>query len=431
MSNEGYSAYNFCRKVFPLARSLTGEGTRSTLKEIANIIPELKLHKTQTGVEVFDWSVPDEWNIRSAYIECLLSGERVVDFADNNLHVVGYSVPVDRVMSFSDLDKHLYSLPDQPNAIPYIVSYYRKRWGFCLSHQLRQKLASVPERQYRVVIDSDLGSGFLDYGDVLIEGDSKDEILLSTYICHPSMANNELSGPSTAIELIKWLQSLPKLRYSYRFLFLPETIGSLVYLSRHLQHLKTHVKAGFVLSCLGDDGDYSIVQSRYANTYADQIAGFAIKQFTESPSVYSFLERGSDERQFCSPGIDLPVCTLSRTKFGEYPEYHTSLDDLSFISPEGLQGGFDFVRLCLQLLEKDDYYITTVLGEPQLGPRGLYPTLSTKDTKGIVRNMMDLIAYADGSNNLVDIGDITGMKPKDLLTELGKLCLAGVLKASS
>lgn len=423
----GSVLFQHIENLFPINRSLTGEGNRETLKYLQNQHSGLKIHSVQSGDSVFDWTVPDEWAVRTAYIECVETGKKVVDFSNSNLHLVSYSIPVDTQMSFSELDKYLYSLPEQPNAIPYIVSYYKRRWGFCLSDQQRKQLAEYPERMYRVVIDSDLSPGVLNYGELLIEGESQEEVLLSTYICHPSMANNELSGPAVAIELAKWLQALPQRRYSYRILFLPETIGSLVYLSRHLDYLKKYVKAGFVLTCIGDDGDYSIVQSRYADTYADRIARFAVRQFADAPTLYPFLERGSDERQYCAPGIDLPVCTLSRTKFGEYPEYHTSLDDLSFVSPEGLKGGYEFVRLCLMLIEKDGFYSSDILGEPQLGKRGLYPTLSTKATKNIVRNMMDLLAYADGRNDLADIGSITGMLPADLLNELDKLCQAGVL----
>jgi len=423
----GSVLFRHIENLFPINRSLTGEGNRETLKYLQDLQPELKIRSAQSGDSAFDWTVPDEWTIRTAYIECAETHERVVDFDDHNLHVLGYSVPVNRVMTFSELDKYLHSLPDQPEAIPYAVSYYRRRWGFCMAHKQRLRLAERPERLFRVVIDSDLAPGELNYGELFIPGKSSEEILLSTYICHPSMANNELSGPVVAIELAKWLQGLPDRRYSYRILFLPETIGSLVYLSQHLEHLKKHVKAGFVLSCIGDDGDYSIVQSRYADTYADRISRFAVRQFTDTPALYSFLERGSDERQYCAPGIDLPVCTLCRTKFGEYPEYHTSLDNLSFVSPEGLKGGYEFVRLCVMLIEKDGCYYSDILGEPQLGNRGLYPTLSTKATKNIVRNMMDLLAYADGENDLADIGSITGMLPQDLFDELEKLTASGIL----
>ncbi|WP_220495485.1 DUF4910 domain-containing protein [Oceanospirillum sediminis] len=426
-----HNLYRHCSQLFGINRSLTGSGVRETLNYIKHQHPDLKIISFQSGDKAFDWTIPDEWNIQDAYIECIETGKKVVDFKKNNLHVVSYSIPVNKHMSFKELDQYLHSIPDQPDAIPYISSYYSPRWGFCLSNNQRQELRANPDRKYSVHIDSTLQPGEMNIGELVIPGESEEEIVISTYICHPSMANNELSGPSVAIELAHWVKQLTKKKYTYRFLFLVETIGSIAYLSKNLKQMKKNVKAGFVLTCIGDEGDYSIVHSRQGNNYADRVAQYAIKEFTQQPSIYSFLERGSDERQYCAPGVDLPFCTISRTKFGEYPEYHTSLDNLSFISEEGLQGGYNFALLCLKLIEKNDYYISNTICEPQLGKRGLYPTLSTKKTKNIVRNMMDLIAYSDGKNDIIHIGEKAKITPSSILEELNKLLKANLLKKSA
>lgn len=401
MLQDGTPIFSLAERLFPICRSITGDGVRETLRIIGEQVPELTVHEVPTGTECFDWTVPQEWNIRDA---CVIDpdGNKIIDFQQHNLHVVGYSVPVDETVSLEELDKHLHSLPDQPQAIPYVTSYYQPRWGFCLAHDQRQ---SLRPGDYRVLIDSDLKEGSLTYGEVVLPGESSQEVFLSTYVCHPSMGNNELSGPVVMTFLLKWLASLSHRRYTYRAVFIPETIGSIVYLSRNWQEMKERVVAGFNLSCVGDDRSYSYLPSRNENTLADQVAQHVLQHTDANYQRYRFLDRGSDERQYCSPNIDLPVATVMRTKYGVYPEYHTSLDDLTVISPEGLFGGYTALQHCLQVLENNLRVRVTVPCEPQLGRRGLYPTLSEKGSADLTRRMMNLLAYADGQRTLLEIAE--------------------------
>lgn len=412
--------YDLLVELFPICRSLTGDGVRTTLAILGRHIP-LTVHEVPTGTRVFDWTVPKEWNIREAYIVDE-QGQLILDFKRNNLHVVGYSAPVDRWLSLDELQPHLHSLPDQPDAIPYVTSYYQERWGFCLSQKERDALA--PGR-YRAYIDSDLKDGHLTYGECVIPGGSS-EVLLSTYVCHPSMANNELSGPVVTTFLAKWIASRPR-RHTYRIIFVPETIGAITYLSRHLDELKRRMVAGFNISCIGDDRGYSYVASRYGNTSADRIAQNILGHMHPDFVRYSFLERGSDERQYCSPGVDLPMVTLCRSKYGRYPEYHTSLDNLDLVTPSGLQGGYGLLQTCLELIERNAVYRINCLGEPQLGKRNLYPTLSTKGSDKPLRDMMNVIAYADGSNDLIDLSNLTGIPVWEIYPIVDRLVEAGVL----
>lgn len=397
----GKAIYDLAVELFPITRSITGNGVRETLKIIQRELPELKIHEVPSGVKAFDWTVPPEWNIRDAYI-IDPDGTKIVDFKQSNLHVISYSTPIDTILSLEELQNHLHSLPDQPDAIPYLTSYYQRSWGFCITHNQRQVLNPG---NYRVKIDSIIEEGFLTYGEVVLPGETDEEVLLSTYICHPSMGNNELSGPTVTTHLAKWLKVIKKRRYTYRLIFIPETIGSIVYLSRNLDHLKSCVVAGFNVTCVGDDRAYSYLPSRAGNTLADRIALHTLKHRAPEFVSYTFLDRGSDERQYCSPGVDLPVASVMRTKYHAYTEYHTSKDDLTLISPQGLYGGYNVIRHCLQCLERNEILKCTVLCEPQLSHRGLYPTLSTKDQTVTVSKMMDLIAYSDGKNDLLAIAE--------------------------
>jgi aminopeptidase-like protein len=394
--------YELCKELFPLNRSLTGDGVRQTLNILKRELPNLNIKEVPTGTQCFDWTIPKEWNCYEAYI-IDPNGKKICDFSVNNLHVLGYSIPIDKIVSLDDLNEHLYSLPELPNAIPYVTSYYKERWGFCISHEEKEKLI---DGEYRVYIHSSLEDGNLTYAELLIEGDSKEEVFLSTYICHPSMGNNELSGPTVTTFLAKYIQSLQNRRYSYRIVFIPETIGSIMYLSKNLDVMKENIVAGFNISCVGDNNNYSYLPSRLGNTIADTVALHVLNNSDIDFKKYSFLDRGSDERQYCYPGIDLPLCSVMRTKYGEYKEYHTSLDDLDFISQEGLNGAYNIYIKIIDVLENNYIYTNKVLCEPQLGKRGLYPTISTKDTKSIVANMMNLLTYCDGKLTLLDIANL-------------------------
>jgi aminopeptidase-like protein len=421
MKKTGTEMYELVKRLFPICRSITGNGVRETLKIIQEYIP-IKIHEVPTGTKVFDWTVPKEWNIKDAYVEDE-NGKKIIDFKKTNLHVVGYSVPVNKVVSLSELQEHLYSLPEQPQAIPYVISYYQERWGFCIAHKDREKLK---EGRYKVFIDSELKDGFLTYGELVIPGKSEKEVFFSTYVCHPSLTNNELSGPVVTTFLAKWILNRPR-KYTHRIIFIPETIGSITYLSKNLKVMKKNMIAGFNVSCVGDDRVYSYLPTRNGNTYADKVA-LNVLSFKHPDFIrYSFLEKGSDERQYNAPGVDLPVCCVMRSKYGTYPEYHTSLDNLDFISPEGLLGSYDVLRECLILIEKNCRYKINCLCEPQLGKRGLYPTVSTRATSKIVRSMMNFIAYADGENDLIDISNRINVPAWKLHPIAAKLMKAGLL----
>jgi len=422
--NIGVQMHGWASDLFPICRSLTGDGVRATLNYIKNLLPNLQIVSVPSGTQAFDWTVPEEWTIRDAYV-LDESGSRIIDFKTHNLHLVGYSEPVDQYLDLEKLNEHLYSLPNQPDAIPYITSYYARRWGFCVTHKQRQKLK--PGR-YRAVIDSDLKPGVLNYAELVLPGRSKQEVMLSTYICHPSMANNELSGPVVTSALARWLQSLGNRRYTYRIVFVPETIGSIVYLSHNIEHLKRHVKAGFNITCIGDDRCYSYLPSRAGDTLSDRAARHAIKHIDPEFKRYSWLDRGSDERQYCAPGIDLPIATIMRSKYGQYPEYHTSLDDLSLVTPEGLEGGLNALRQAILAVEHNVRPKTTVLGEPQLGKRGLYPTLSTKESGAQVSAMMNLISYSDGHRDLIEIAELIGEPMGKLVDILKPLVEHGLIE---
>lgn len=425
-SGVGQFCHELARRLFPICRSLTGPGVRETLDCIAAHLSALQVRAVASGTRAFDWIVPDEWTIREAYIEDP-SGERIVDFRSHNLHVVGYSEPVDRRLELEELSEHLYSLPDQPDAIPYVTSYYARRWGFCLTHAQRQKLS---RGRYRVRIDSELKPGVLNYGELLLGGQTDREVFLSTYICHPSMANNELSGPVVTIALALWLMSLKERYYTYRIAFIPETIGSTVYLSQNLKRMKRNVVAGFNVTCIGDDRCYSYLPSRAGDTLSDQAALHVLKHIDPRFNKYTWLERGSDERQYCAPGVDLPIATIMRSKYGEYPEYHTSLDDLDLVTPSGLQGGYTALRQALEVIEANVRPKVVVYCEPQLGRRGLYPSLSVKGSNAGIRNMMDMISYCDGERSILDIAEILNRPVAELVEYVGVLTEAKLLTTS-
>ena len=419
----GQEMYIFAEKLFPIGRSLTGEGVRKSLGLIREQIPELEIKSVPSGTQVFDWTVPKEWEIREGYIEDA-QGNRIIDYRTNNLHVMGYSTPVDKYVSLEELLQYIKVEEGQPEVIPYVTSYYSPRFAFCMSKKQRD---SLQPGTYHMVIDSRHFDGVLNYGELLLPGASEKEVLLSTYICHPSMANNEVSGPVLVTWLVKWLKSLDR-KLSYRIVIVPETIGSIAYLSRNLAQMKEHTIAGFVLTCVGDDRAYSYLETRKGNTLTDRVMknvlGFAHPEY----KTYSFLERGSDERQYNAPGVDLPVCDFCRSKYGEYPEYHTSADDMSLISPKGLQGSLEVMQQVILALEYNRYYRVTCLCEPQLGKRGLYPTESRKGIYEEVKKLTNLIAYADGTEDLIGISSRIGVPVEELIPFVDKLCEAGLLE---
>lgn len=423
----GQEMYDLADKIFPICRSITGAGVRETLNILSEYLAQdgikLDIKEVPSGTQVFDWTVPKEWIVCAAYIEDR-QGNKIIDMKDNNLHVMGYSIPVDKWVSLDELKECIYTQPDQPEVIPYVTSYYKERYGFCMSEE---QLSMLQAGEYHIYIDSELIDGSLTYAEVVMPGESDEEILLTSYVCHPSMANNECSGPVVLVALMKYINSLKKRRYTYRFLLNPETIGSITYLSRNLEHLKKKLIAGIVLSCVGDDRDYSIIESRYADTLADK----SLKSILETKvryTRYPFLERGSDERQYNAPGIELPVVGFCRSKYGEYPEYHTSADNMGLISPAGLQGSYETIVQWINSMESNRKYQVTVLGEPQLGRRGLYPTVSQKGSYDEIQAMVDLITYADGKNDLFDISRIIGVAPFELIPIVQKLSENGLLR---
>lgn len=421
----GFWCHDLARELWPINRSLTGPGVRQTLARLQQEVPELVVHEVPSGSSAFDWTVPDEWILRDAFVEDE-SGARIIDIADSNLHVVGYSEPVDMWVDRDELDGHLYSLPEQPDAIPYVTSYYKRRWGFCLTQKKRDALG---EGRYRVVVDADLGPGVLNYGEIILPGNSEDEVFISTYVCHPSMANNELSGPVVTIAIAKWLAQLQDRKFTYRIVFIPETIGSLVYMSRNLEVMKNQVRVGFNVSCVGDDRCYSYLPSRHGDTYSDRVARHVLSHIDRHYQSYTWLDRGSDERQYCAPGIDLPIASMMRSKYGEYPEYHTSLDDLdTVVTPEGLGGGFNALKKAIEIIETNFTPQVTTLGEPQLGKRGLYPDISVKGSADNVGDMMAMISYCDGALSLLEISDKIGVPYWSLYEIIGPLIEGNLIR---
>ena len=420
---NGDEMYALMERLWPLCRSITGDGVRKTLSILREKLPEMKIYEVPTGTRCFDWVVPKEWSIRDAYI-IGPDGTKIINFSDSNLHVVNYSMPVNMELDLDDLQSHLHSLPEQPEAIPYVTSYYKENWGFCMTHNLRVKLAPG---KYKVFIDSELNVGNLTYGEIFFPGHSEKEILLSTYICHPSMANNELSGPCLTAQLAQWLRGLNR-RFSYRILFLPETIGAICYLSRHLEHLKAKTIAGYVITCVGDDLAWSYMPSRKGNALSDLAARHVLKCFACDYKEYSFLERGSDERQYCSPGIDLPVSSVMRSKYATYPEYHTSLDNLHFVTPLGLEKAFDVYQKIIEVIEADCIPKNMILCEPKMSDRGLRPTISKVGSSHSSRDIMNLIAYADGTKSLLEIAEVINVPAWVLRQMTDNLAKLSILK---
>ncbi len=416
-------------ELWPICRSLTGNGVRSSFEIIRKHIP-LELTEVPSGTLAFDWKVPKEWNIDEAYIEDA-SGHRVVDFKDNNLHIVSYSVPVERILSLDDLQAHLFSLPDQPTAIPYVTSYYQDRWGFCLEHNRR--LALKPGN-YRVVIKSNLSQGALTYGETLLPSTvpgNTDEFLLSTYICHPSMANNELSGPLVSTFIYKALSKLKARRFNYRFVFVPETIGAITMLSRNGEHLKQRCKGGLVVTCCGDGNAVTYKRSKIGNSKIDRVVENILKHESyPNTSVRDFFPTGSDERQYCSPGFNLPVGSLIRSLYGEYPEYHTSLDNKDFISFKEMNNTIILYLKSLLAFERSGPYTNLSPNcEPMLGKRNLYANVGAQKSMAEAQKAyLYLLSYSDGKHDLITIADRMNISAFDLIKYADHLIEADLLR---
>jgi aminopeptidase-like protein len=396
--------YDLVRRLFPICRSISGDGVRETLRIVREHIP-LTVHEVASGTKVFDWTVPREWNIRDAYIQDA-QGHRVVDFRLNNLHVVGYSSPVRKTMPLGELQRHLHSLPDQPDLVPYRTSYYEETWGFCLSHRQRQAL---PDGDYDVVIDSTLSEGSLTYGECLLPGATDDEVLIYTHTCHPSLANDNLTGIAVCTFLARRLVSATR-RYSYRFVFAPGTIGSLVWLSRNADRV-SRIRHGLVAVLLGDAGAMRYKRSRNGNAEVDRAVEHVLKQSGATYEVEAFSPYGYDERQFGSPGFNLPVGRLSRSPNGGYPEYHTSADNLALIRPEFLADSLSVCSRVVETLEGNGRYCnTSPFGEPQLGRRGLYRTIGGPSVAERDMAMLWTLNLSDGAHSLLEIADRAGLE---------------------
>ncbi|MBS1517254.1 MAG: DUF4910 domain-containing protein [Bacteroidetes bacterium] len=414
--------------LWPICRSLTGDGNRETLKILSEIV-DLKISEIPSGQECFDWTVPDEWNVKDAWIKDS-KGKKIIDFRKNNLHLLGYSEAFRGKLKLKELREHLYSIPEQPNVIPYLTSYYKPRWGFCISHKQMRKLR---EDDYEVCIDSVKDpEGSMTIAEAVLPGKSKKEILLSTYICHPSMANNELSGPLVTSFIYEKLKKKTERKFTYRFLFLPETIGTIYYLSVHGEELMKNLHAGFVVTCIGDRGNFTYKKSRRGDTPADRAAELVLNQTERKFIVEDFFPTGSDERQYCSPGFNLPVGSLMRTRYGKYKQYHTSADNRKFISFKKMEESVEKYIEIINTLENNGTYVNTLpYCEPQLGKRDLYPTLgSQKDTTEFVNSIMWVLNLSDGKNDTIEISRRSGIKFEIINEAAQKLFEKGLLKNS-
>lgn len=396
----GDAIYALAAELFPICRSITGDGVRETLAMLGRHVP-LTVHEVPTGTPVFDWTVPREWTIRDAYIKNA-AGERSVDFRAHSLHVLNNSAPVRRTLPLAELKAHIYTLPDQPDLIPYRTSYYAERWGFCMSHR---RLAGLPDGEYEAVIDSTLADGHLTYGEYLHRGETEDEFMLSAHICHPSLANDNCSGLALLALLARQLSGR-KTRLSYRFLFAPGTIGAITWLSRNEARVD-RIKHGLTVSCVGDGGGPTYKKSRQGNAMIDRVMAHVLKHSTASPNILEFFPYGYDERQYCSPGFNLPVGMFQRSQFGTFPEYHTSADNLDFIRPKHLAASFGMIRAAIDIVENDARFLNlSPKCEPQLGRRGLYGAIGG-DKDAAAKNMAILwvLNLSDGEHSLFDIAE--------------------------
>jgi aminopeptidase-like protein len=392
--------HDLLKSLFPICRSLTGNGVRETVRILQEHVP-LNVYEFPTGTECFDWTIPNEWNIKSATLKDE-SGRTMVDFADNNLHVLGYSEPVSGVFTLDELMPHLYSLPHQPDTIPYLTSYYKRNWGFCMQHR---KVASLKPGKYQVNIDSTLRPGSLTVADVLVPGETKKEIFFSCYYCHPSMANDSLSGVVMAVALYDYVSKRKNNRYSYRFIFVPETIGAIAYLSRNGAYMKENAYAGMILTCLGDAGDFTYKKTRQENHPLDLISEHVLKCSGKKFNILKFIPDGSDERQYSSPGFNMPTGTLMRSVYGEFPEYHTSGDNLEFVTEKSLLETRDILIEIINSIEGNFHYQNLKpFCEPFLSKYGMYNFIGGKQVmEKRLTAMLNILNYSDGQHSILDI----------------------------
>jgi len=413
-------------RLYPICRSITGDGVRSTLEIVGESI-QLAVHEVPTGTQVFDWTVPKEWNIRDAYVADA-DGRRVIDFHRSNLHVVGYSVPVDTTMSLEELRPHLHTLPEQPALVPYRTTYYAPDWGFCLADHTLRGLPDDPDDRYRVVIDSTLADGHLTYAEHVVPGQVSDEVIVSCHVCHPSLANDNLAGVAVATELAKRLAPIAPW-YTYRFLFIPGTIGSITWLALN-QDRVAKIRHGLVLACAGDPGRVTFKRSRRGDADIDRVVEHVLRASGRPHEIVDFTPYGYDERQFCSPGFNLGVGCLTRTPYGRYPEYHTSADNPDFVSPQAMADTLELCWEVTRVLERNRRYVNlSPYGEPQLGKRGLYGSLGGRsDTKQAQMAMLWVLNLSDGEHDLLDIAHRSGMPFAVVADAATALHDAGLLK---
>ncbi|RZD47134.1 MAG: peptidase M28 [Thaumarchaeota archaeon] len=446
----GNKMYDLVKDLFPICRSITGDGVRKTLEIIKNYIP-IETHEISSGTKVFDWVIPKEWNIKDAYVKNS-KGEKIIDFKKSNLHILNYSIPVKKKVSLNELKKHIFTLPEYPKWIPYRTSYYEENWGFCISHEQFEKLT---EDEYEIVISSTLKEGHLTFGELFLKGESEKEILFSCYICHPSMCNDNLSGVSLLTFLAKFI-SKKKLKYSYRFLFIPETIGAITWLSLNEKKVN-NIQGGLVATCLADQGHVTYKKTRMGNSVIDKIVEKILKESGEKYEIIDFFPSGSDERQFSSPGFNLPIGSVTRTLYGKFPEYHTSADNLDLVHPKYFQNTFEkYIKIFMELedtfekneIKKDGeknissnkkriqkneneliFQNLYPKCEPNLGKRGLYDMIGAKkDELGVKMSIFWVLNLSDGKNSLSDISKQSKIKSDDIKLAAEHLVKAGLIK---
>jgi aminopeptidase-like protein len=426
LNEIGQEMYQLMTRLYPICRSITGDGFRASVRLLQQHIP-LEIHEVPSGTPVFDWTVPKEWNIRDAYVKNA-GGEKVIDFQQSNLHVVNYSIPIHQKMSLAELRDHLFSIPDQPEWIPYRTSYYKENWGFCLSHR---QLQSLEEGEYEVYIDASLEAGHLTYGEYYLPGQTGDEVLISCHSCHPSLCNDNLSGMALATFLAKSLGQL-SLRYSYRFLFIPGAIGAITWLCLNETQVN-RIKHGLVVACVGDPGKSTYKKSRQGEAEIDRAARHVLKHSGQDYEIVDFSPYGYDERQYCSPGFNLSVGSLTRTPHGRYPEYHTSADNLDLVQPAYLADSLAKYLAVVNVLENNQKYLNTnPKCEPQLGKRGLYGALGgQKEAKINELAMLWVLNLADGRHSLLDIAERSALSFDTIQTAAAALLKHNLLRERS